>query len=157
MKADKDTKPDRELIESCLAGDEMAWNDLIDNVTLTVSAGNSNTAVPQYPAAYSGVITAAGTNLLDVKAPFSNYGSTIYVDAPGVNIISAYPSGRYAMVSGTSFSAPMVAAEAALIMSVKNGNVKTTIGSAVVNINAQNPSYLGKLGLGRINILNAVK
>ena len=51
----------------------------------------------------------------------------------------------------------MVAAEAALILSEKTVNVKTTIGSAVVNINAQNPSYSGQLGLGRINILNGVK
>src|SRR5207249_3972921 len=128
-----------------------------NNVVTVASAGNQNTSTPQFPASASAVIAVASVTRTDVKAPFSNYGSTIYVDAPGVNIISAYPSGRYAMVSGTSFSAPMVAAEAALIMSVKNGNVKTTIGSAVVNINAQNPSYLGKLGLGRINILNAVK
>src|SRR5437867_2844782 len=128
-----------------------------NGATVVASVGNANTSTPQFPASASGVIGVASVTRTDVKAPFSNYGSTIYVDAPGVNIISAYPSGRYAMVSGTSFSAPMVAAEAALIMSVKNGNVKTTIGSAVVNINAQNPSYLGKLGLGRINILNAVK
>ena len=79
------------------------------------------------------------------------------MDAPGVNIISAYPGGRYAMVSGTSFSAPMVAAEAALIMSEKTVNVKTTVGSAVINISSQNPSYVGQLGLGRINVLNSVK
>jgi hypothetical protein len=128
-----------------------------NNVVIVASAGNQNTSVPQFPASATGVIGVAAVSSTDAKAPFSNYGSTVYVDAPGVNIISAYPNGRYAMVSGTSFSAPMVAAEAALILSVKNGNVKTTIGTAVININAQNPQYSGKLGLGRINVLTAVK
>jgi hypothetical protein len=41
-------------------------------------------------------------------------------------------------------------------MSVKS-NVKTTIGTAVVNIDAENAQYLGKLGQGRINVLSAVK
>jgi thermitase len=127
------------------------------HVVVVASAGNQNTSTPQFPASASGIIAVASVNSADVKASFSNYGSTVYVDAPGVNIISAYPDGRYAMVSGTSFSAPMVAAEAALIMSVKNVNVKTKIGSTVVNVNAQNQAYVGELGLGRINMLNAVK
>src|SRR3989449_1102285 len=128
-----------------------------NHVVVVASAGNQNKQTPQVPASVSSVISVASVNHTDVKASFSNYGSTVYVDAPGVNIISAYPSGRYAMVSGTSFSAPMVAAEAALILSEKTVNARTTIGSAVINISSQNPSYIGQLGLGRINILNAVK
>src|SRR5438093_64305 len=50
-------------------------------VTVVASAGNGNTAVPQYPAAYPGVLGVAATNLTDVKASFSNYGSTIVVSA----------------------------------------------------------------------------
>jgi subtilisin family serine protease len=128
-----------------------------NNVVVVASAGNQNTSAPQFPASAAGVIGVAAVSSSDAKAAFSNYGSTVYVDAPGVNIISAYPNGRYAIVSGTSFSAPMVAAEAALILSVKSTNVKTTIGAAVVNIDAQNPQYPRKLGLGRINVLSAVK
>src|SRR5437762_5526976 len=51
VKANKDTHPDRELIESCLAGDEMAWNDLIDkyhrliySVAHTLSQTSEDTA-----------------------------------------------------------------------------------------------------------------
>ena len=126
-------------------------------VVVIASAGNDNTSKPQFPASASGVIAVASVTPGDAKASFSNYGSTVYVDAPGVNIISAYPNGRYAMVSGTSFSAPMVAAETALIMQVKTTSPKTVIGSAVVNINTQNPSYIGELGHGRINVLSSVK
>jgi hypothetical protein len=126
-------------------------------VLVVASAGNANTGTPQFPASASNVIAAASVTPTDTKASFSNFGSTVYVDAPGVNIISAYPDGRYAMVSGTSFSAPMVAGEAALVMAVKSSNAKTIIGSATVNINTQNPAYYGKLGHGRIDLLPAVK
>jgi hypothetical protein len=127
------------------------------HVVVVASAGNQNTQTPQFPASVSSVISVAATDDSDVKGWFSNYGSTVYVTAPGVNVISAFPGGYYAMVSGTSFSAPMVAAEAALIMAVKTTDTKTIIGSHIVNIDAQNPSYVGKLGKGRVDVLSAVQ
>jgi len=126
-------------------------------VTVVASAGNGDTAVPQYPAAYPGVLGVAATNLTDVKASFSNYGSTLFVSAPGSNIISAYPGGYYAELSGTSFSAPMVAAEAALLRSLKTSGWKNSIAAGVDNINALNPGYIGQLGTGRINLLKALQ
>jgi subtilisin family serine protease len=127
------------------------------NVQVVAAAGNANSSTPQFPASVSSVISVAATDLNDVKAAFSNYGSTVYVDAPGVNVISAYPGGYYALVSGTSFSAPIVAAETALVMSVKTSTAKTIVGNATVNIYAKNPSYVNKLGHGRVDLLNAVK
>lgn len=49
---------------------------------------------------------------------FSNYGKT-YVDlfAPGVDIVSTRPGNRYDVLSGTSFSSPVVSGVAALIWS----------------------------------------
>lgn len=129
-----------------------------NDVILTASAGNGNTSDPQYPAAYVNVITAAATNLNDVKAPFSNYGTPVNIDAPGVNIISAVPGNLYGIVSGTSFSAPIVAGTAALILAegVSDSNVSARIRAGAVNINAQNPNYIGQLGAGRVNVLNSV-
>jgi len=127
-----------------------------NHAVVVASAGNQSIQTPQFPASVSSVISVAATNINDVRASFSNYGSTVYVTAPGVNIISAYPGGYYDIVSGTSFSAPIVAAEAALIMAVKTSDPRTVIGAAVVNINAQNPSYVGLLGKGRVDIQSAV-
>jgi len=126
-------------------------------VLLVASAGNDSTSTPQYPAAYAGVITVASTNLSDRKAPFSNYGSTIVVDAPGVNIISAYPEGGYAVVSGTSFSAPEVAGAVALVLRLRTTGVTTSVSSTAVNVDNRNPEYYRKLGFGRIDVFRAVQ
>ena len=126
-------------------------------IVVVASAGNENTAAPQYPAAYPGVLGVAATTLTDVKASFSDYGHDVFVSAPGTNIISAYPGGYYAVVSGTSFSAPMVAAEAALLRSLNNSGWTKSIGAGVDHIDALNPGYAGELGAGRINLLKAVQ
>ena len=128
------------------------------SVTLVASAGNNNTSltsVPQYPAAYSGVISTAATNLQDVKASFSNYGPTIVMDAPGVNIISAVPGNLYGCMSGTSFSAPIIAGTAALVRSEGVTSVTQPITSGAINIDAQNPAYTGQLGK-RVDVRNSV-
>jgi subtilisin family serine protease len=127
------------------------------NVTLTASAGNNNTTSPQYPAAYSGVITTAATNILDQKATFSNFGPSIVVDAPGVDVFLPYPGGMYSVVSGTSFSAPAVAGTAALIRSLRVNDTKASITGSAVNINSENPDYARQLGYGRIDVLQAVE
>jgi subtilisin family serine protease len=129
---------------------------LSHDVVLTASAGNRNTVTTQYPAAYANVLTTAATNLLDVKASFSNYGSPILVDAPGVNIISAVPGNLYGIVNGTSFSAPIVAGTAALIRSAGVIDVASRIAAGAVNIDGQNPGYVGQLGNGRVDILSSV-
>jgi hypothetical protein len=42
-------------------------------------------------------------------------------------------------------------------MAVTNSNARSVIGSSVVNISGQNPAYLGKLGAGRVDLLEAVR
>ena len=126
-------------------------------VLLVASAGNDNTSTPQYPAAYAGVITVASTTLSDTKASFSNYGSNVVLDAPGVDVISAYPGGGYAMASGTSFSAPEVAGEIALILRLRTSGVTSAADSTAVNVDSRNPGYYQQLGYGRIDVLRGVR
>ncbi|PYR87585.1 MAG: hypothetical protein DMG19_10285 [Acidobacteria bacterium] len=114
------------------------------NIVVTGSAGNANSSTPQYPASYSSVLSVAATDLADKKGSFSNYGSSISVSAPGVNIISAYPGGYYAVVSGTSLRSKQVFGGADAIV------------RGTVNIDARNPQYVGKLGKGRIDVTSAV-
>jgi subtilisin family serine protease len=102
------------------------------------------------------VITTAATDTNDTKASFSNYGSYVYVDAPGVNIFSSYPGGYYSVVSGTSFSAPAVAGTAALIRSLRSSGVANSVAAGAINVDAKNPNYKRQLGYGRIDVLQAV-
>src|SRR5881409_1638073 len=126
-----------------------------NNVVVIAAAGNSNTSEPQYPAAFPSVIGVGSTDLQDVKASFSNYGQSVFVAAPGVNIITAYPGG-YAVGSGTSFSSAIAAAEVALIRSLATTGIYNTVTATAVNINSSNPAYAGQLGYGRIDLLAAV-
>jgi len=126
-----------------------------NHVIVVASAGNSDSAAPQYPAVLPGVLGVAATDLDDLKATFSNYGESVFVTAPGFNIITAYPGG-YAVASGTSFSAAFVSAEAALIRSLTTNGIQDVIAGSSVNIDGLNTSYAGQLGSGRIDLYAAV-
>ena len=77
------------------------------------------------------------------------------VSAPGVNVISSFPGGYYAVISGTSFAAPIVAGEAALLRAMLKDPL-TAIPQNTVNIDALNLNYSGRLGTGRIDLSQAV-
>jgi subtilisin family serine protease len=141
-----DSKVIKEAIDYAKAG----------NVILVASAGNNNTSAKQYPAAYSGVIAVAATDLMDRKASFSNYGNYVFVDAPGVHIMSTVPEGKYGIANGTSFSAPIVAGMAALVRSRQTTGVSTAISNNAIDIDWRNPGYWDKLGYGRVDIKGAV-
>lgn len=85
-------------------------------VVLVAAYGNEGQNNPTaFPADYPGVISVMATDQNDRRAAFSNYGRAGVVAAPGVNIISAYPTAMYAVGSGTSYAAPWVAGQAALL------------------------------------------
>ncbi|HEV3419422.1 MAG TPA: S8 family serine peptidase [Candidatus Acidoferrum sp.] len=90
-------------------------------VVLVAAAGNESTSAPVYPAALNNyVVGIASTTNWDSRSSFSNYGSVdVLIAAPGENVISTFPGGTYASASGTSFSSPLVAGTAALMLSAK--------------------------------------
>lgn len=99
---------------------------------LVASAGNNNSSVNVWPAAYSNVIGVAATDDSYIRAGFSNFGSPLVsLAAPGVNIIAMYPLNHYALVSGTSFSCPLVTGTAALLVDLNKKINQATVETAL--------------------------
>jgi hypothetical protein len=89
------------------------------NVIVVAAAGNDGIDLYRYPAAYSEVISVAAFDGRTARpADFTNRGSWVQLAAPGVDIDSTYPGGRYARWGGTSAATPVIVAAAALIRQV---------------------------------------
>lgn len=88
------------------------------NLMIVVAGGNNGGEIQMYPSAETsvdGLIAVGSSNSNDIISSFSNYGSWIRVAAPGEQIISATPDGRFGTWSGTSMAAPVVSGVVALI------------------------------------------
>ena len=127
---------------------------------IVAAAGNDNTEVPDFPASYPAVISVASVGSNDLKSSFSNYGSSVDISAPGASIYNTRNNGSYGLRSGTSMSAPLVASAAALVKARFPDFTMLQVGEQLRitsdNIDANNPSYSGLLGKGRLNVLRAV-
>ena len=133
-------------------------------VLICFAAGNDDRDMdvnPQYPGAYPQVLSVAATDHNDRKASFTNFGSTVDVSAPGVNILSTIPGNRYGSKNGTSMASPLVAGLAALIWSknptLNSAQVRQIIENSCDNIDALNPGFADKLGKGRVNALRCLQ
>src|SRR5256712_4007529 len=85
-------------------------------VICLASAGNSGRRAVVFPGGYRNVMAIGSTSMADLRSTFSNYGDhLVKIAAPGETLITLYPGGRYAAVSGTSFSTALVAGGASLL------------------------------------------
>jgi subtilisin family serine protease len=125
---------------------------LSKNVTLVASSGNDGQQIMVYPAGYNTVIGVGSTSNTDVKSAFTNFATNaIYVAAPGEGVISSYPGGNYAAGWGTSFSAPLVAGEAALVLQGRPGYHPGDVANAV-----SKAVQVVQMGHGRVDLCQAL-
>ncbi len=130
---------------------------------VVAASGNDNTDKPSYPAAWPNVVSVGALNTDDTRAPFSNYGSTISVVAPGVAILSTLPGNRYEAWPGTSMAAPFVSGIAALLWSrypsLTNADVRDRLLSTAEHVGTSIYDPTGRTaeyGYGLINAAQAV-
>jgi major intracellular serine protease len=86
--------------------------------------GNLETNEYSYPAAYEEVIAVGAVDQFSVLAYFSNTNDEVDLYAPGKEILSTYPEGSYASLSGTSMAAPHITGAIAVILQ----ELRSTVG-----------------------------
>jgi thermitase len=122
------------------------------------SAMNDGTSVPYYPAACRHVVGVSATDPNDRLASFSNYGSWVTLSAPGTNILTTVAGGGYGYWNGTSFSSPIVAGVAALLLAanpqLSNDALVSLLEQTADDIG--DPGFDSYFGWGRVNASRAV-
>ena len=134
---DHTTKKNKAVANMSLGGgasstlDNAVANSIASGVTYAVAAGNDNAdACNTSPARTPAALTVGATDNNDARASFSNFGSCVDINAPGVSITSAWNTSATAIntISGTSMATPHVTGAAAVFLSA---NASTTTPAAV--------------------------
>jgi subtilisin family serine protease len=122
-------------------------------VVLIASAGNEGKELMVYPAAFRGVYGVGSTNKRDLRSPFSNFGDSVRLAAPGEALVTTYPGNNYAAVWGTSFSTALASGAAVLFTSfrpsIRPGNLS--------DVFAQGPHIGQDVGDSRLDLLPSMQ
>lgn len=120
------------------------------------SAGNDGQVNPTPDTPW--IVTVSATNSADALTSWSTRGAFIDVSAPGLDIFTTTRGGGYGPASGTSFSSPIVAGVAALVLSAKptltGPQAIQTLRASTDDLGA--PGWDPLYGTGRINADRAV-
>lgn len=135
----------------------------LNNVVIIGSVGNEgHTNSISYPANSSFVMGVGATDQYDEDADFSNNGDEIEIAAPGVDFL-VLNKNSVTYMEGTSFSAPMVAATAGLMLSVNpfltNVETRNILHNTAEKVGSHSYNQDGwnkYLGYGRLNTYWAV-
>ncbi len=126
------------LVENALEYAKLAGSVVV------ASAGNSGTEGVMHPAASPLVSAIGAVDTNNLHMDFSTTGNEVAMSAPGYAVNVAYPGDQAAVVSGTSFSSPIIAGTIAATMS-NNGSQTLNATAALSSVNS-NLNDVGILG-----------
>ena len=129
-------------------------NSIASGVVYAIAAGNSSADACNFsPASAPSAITVGATDITDTFASFSNFGTCVDINAPGVNITSAWIGSNTATntISGTSMAAPHVAGAAALYLQANPTAPPLQVRNALVSNATSN--VIRSIGPGTPNLL----
>jgi len=128
------------------AGNEHQNTDLVENY--------------YYPSAYhlSNIISVAATDIHNNLLSSSNWGKTrVDIAAPGENIYSTLPNGKYGYMSGTSQATAFVSGVAALLLSQNPALTPSELKRIIFASVEPFPQLKGKIATGgRLNAYQAL-
>ncbi len=122
-----------------------------------VAAGNGGAS--QNIVSTGNMVVVSATDSNDLLASWSNYGSYVNIAAPGTPILTTSRGGGYGQWWGTSFSSPIVAGTAALMIAANRAlplsQVQSLLYSTAVDLgSAGKDAYYGA---GRVNAAGATQ
>lgn len=123
---------------------------------VVAAAGNSGGL--ENVAAHSSILAVSATDQNDARATFSSYGPYVDISAPGKDIYSAWNGGGYGNYWGTSFSSPIVAGTAALVMAANSNLTPADIDRILTSTATDlgSAGYDQYFGHGRVDAAKAV-
>jgi subtilisin family serine protease len=123
---------------------------------VTISAGNTGAVNTGAGSPYALTVSATDSN--DNRASWSTWGPAVDISAPGVNIQSTNRGGGYGGWSGTSFSAPVTAGVAALVISANEALTASEIQDVLTQtaVDRGAAGWDQEYGWGRVNADAAV-
>lgn len=152
----------------CIAiggGPSEQWAPVLDealkaDVVIVAAAGNRNQGDTKvvWPAAYPGVVAAAGIEQTGKHADFSVAGPEVVLSAPAMNIVSPGRNGQYQNGSGTSAATAIIAGAAALVRAKYPKMPATEVVHRLeaTAIDAGPPGRDDEYGYGILNIVGAL-
>ena len=121
------------------------------------AAGNNGSRGVSYPAAYEECVAVSAIDSSENLASFSQYGPSVDVAAPGVDVLATVPSDDYDTLSGTSMACPAASGVAALGLAANPSwgpeELRQNLKSSAVDIGLGDEEQ----GAGRVDAANIVE
>lgn len=128
------------------------------SIVMVAAAGNNGRPDSvDFPGRYPEVIAVAASDRSDRVADFSSRGQQVVISAPGVDILSTLPGGRYGTLSGTSMASPHVAAAIAQLLQLRPGLGRSEIITALQGGATPLAGDATGCGAGVLNVAKAAR